>query len=426
MIKALHPAEHALKAESVPASSRYPTVVQETISTAELKCPEAIMGDGTGTWCMKIVTHTNPLVPVEIWADTTATGSYEYWMGSFLNQTFAPTIDSFKNHSGAEFEAALNDFGESCEAYRITALSTTGVFVGASLTDQGSIVSGQFYDGHQQCFYPVDHTDDPSIMALAEPWVNKLPSMSALSMGTLPYVAAAKEGWYAPQKLLCPGAFHRTDDLCFRGRYDVDGFNSPMKDLTSIRPFPFSTISGVSPTGMHYFLRDCDDGCSVTYVTGLAKTTTFRCTLRLCLELGVSPTSRFASFARPVPPPDDIAIELYQEVVKELVDAYPAEYNDLGKFFDKIKGVVRRVAGVLEPVAGIASAVGVPYASVVKSVLHGVNSDIREYIDDPEGLKADAMRAKATHAVRVQERKAKLAAKQAAKKANTQPAQAKK
>lgn len=412
LIKALHPAEGSLKAERAPGNARFPTATQEVVSTFVVSAPE-----GTGTWDLRVVTHTNPLTPVQVFAKSQfpldGESGEEVYLGEYVNQAFVRGVsEAFGVHTELEFESALVQFSEAAEAYRITALSTTGVFVGATMTDQGSIVSSQFTD-NVMTRSTVDAASDGKVLALADLWFDALPLMSEATLGQHPYVADARKGWYAPQKLGDPLRWIPVDDLRFRGRVH------PGLNPLPVAEIPHSSVVGYpNPRqGLGYWVRDCDDTCSQTFASGLDRTTTFRITVRLAVEYACNPANDYAAFCEEAKAPDDVAIDLYQEVVKEIMDAYPSEYNDFGKLFGRVKDVVRKVASVVDPVAGIAAAAGLPFASVVQNLAKAVKQGSSAYIESaaPDGLKADLQRAKEAAKAMSEAAKAKAQAKKQAK-----------
>jgi hypothetical protein len=222
--------------------------------------------------------------------------------------------------------------------------------------------------------------------------------MSEASLGQRPYVSDARKGWYAPQKLMAPGHWQRTNDIARRGRLTLAG-NPTEFNYTDCLAWPASFGASF---GMPIWFRPYDEGCSQTFGKGLAPTTSFRVTIRLVLEMGVTPNNDFAAFASDPLPPDDTAYELYLAMVNELMDAYPAEYNDLNKIWGKIKEIGKKVVSFIDPVAGVAAAVGVPYAKAVQGIARGLTgAGSQKYIDSEEdGLKAAVDAIKAERAAR--------------------------
>lgn len=85
------------------------------------------------------------------------------------------------------------------------------------------------------------------------------------------------------------------------------------------------------------------------------------CYFRFGVEIQALPTSPFSPYLKLSPPYDPAAIEAYFRISRELKDAYPADYNDLGKLWSVIKQVARRVlpaVGMLGPIGKTVSVLG--------------------------------------------------------------------
>lgn len=71
-------------------------------------------------------------------------------------------------------------------------------------------------------------------------------------------------------------------------------------------------------------------------------------------EMQPLPGTNLVSFAKSSPPFDQRAISSYFAISRELKDAYPADYNDLGKILEVIKSAARvalPVASMIFPAA---------------------------------------------------------------------------
>lgn len=82
-------------------------------------------------------------------------------------------------------------------------------------------------------------------------------------------------------------------------------------------------------------------------------------------EYQVAPSTTLVSFAKTSPVYDPQALATYFKISRELKDGYPADYNDLGKILDVIKGAAKTVLPiassvfpVLRPVSALVSAAG--------------------------------------------------------------------
>lgn len=265
-----------------------------------------------------------------------------------LNQAYCGDISVFGQHDQDDYQATLAEFRQSCEQYRTTALSVTGVFIGASLTDQGSIVSAQMSDPHvNMAYWPTgpDLTHDTGrlhIYGIEQPI---LPS-DVIILGTTPYVASARDGFYVPYKMENPDHWHNVDDLHYVIRFgnQVDG--SINLSAAEYANYPYGNGSH---DDLYRWLPPLDEGVSVTWIKGLAKTTTFRVTTRIDIEVMTRPTSRLASFCEPPALPDEHAIAMYREIVSRMKDAYPSKDNDTGNLWNRIKSIASGLWDTVSP-----------------------------------------------------------------------------
>lgn len=408
LTKALHPAEASIKAPKAPGASRYPTTVQEVVSTFQIYPPSGLTT--ADTWDFRVVTHTDPLCPLEVFSNRTGSTD-ETLAGCYFNQAFLKSTDAFKLHSNEEVEAIYHAFQQACETYRVNALSTTGVFVGPTVEDQGSVLASQFIDSTRD--YSYSPGSGMIYGPIANLWVDKLPAMSEASMGQRPYISDARNGWYCPQKLDQPGHWARTNDVALRGRVVAPDNPAEITNASVVR-WPQTLTQSVGTT---LWPRLYDNSACQIFVKGLSIHTSFRVTVRLVLEMGVTPSNDFAPFASDPAPPDPVAYELYTSICNELMDGYPSDYNDLGKIWGKIKNVASKVAGFIDPIAGIASAAGVPFAKAIQGIARGVSSNPTKFINaEEDGLKAAIASIKADKAkmdiAQAMKAKAKLSTEQ--------------
>jgi hypothetical protein len=367
------------------------------------------------TWDFRVVTHTDPLCPIEVFSGRT--GGDEAFAGSVFNQAFLKSADAYKKHTNEEITAIYDAFQQACETYRVNALSTTGVFVGPTVEDQGSILASQFIDATRD--YSYTPGDGKVYGPIANMWVDPLPAMSEASMGQRPYISDARNGWYCPQKLDQPGHWARTNDIALRGRVTAAGNPAEIVNADVLR-WPQSLTQTVGTT---LWPRLYDESACQIFVQGLSVHTSFRVTVRLVLEMGVTPSNDFAPFASDPAPPDPVAYELYTSICNELMDGYPSDYNDLGKIWGKIKSVAKKAAAFIDPIAGVAAAAGVPFAKAIQGIARGVSgSGAIDYINaEEDGLKSAIDSIKAEKKKMVYD---KLAKKQLSKEAKAAAASA--
>lgn len=104
--------------------------------------------------------------------------------------------------------------------------------------------------------------------------------------------------------------------------------------------------------------------------TGMSAEATLVLDLVQGWEVVVTPGSSFAQFANTSPPHDPQALEAYHEIRRHLMDAYPAAYND----WDKLWGVIKRIASVALPVVGLFGPIGAGLAIAGRAAVDVVDS----------------------------------------------------
>lgn len=347
--KALHPADETIKSPRMPCHGVHPTATQECVMTFVLSAPSG----GDGTWSARLALKNDPLCPLDILTvqDGDDLVSKRY---TVINQCYcSAAAKPFDEHTPAQYDYMLTRFRESCEAYRTTALSVTGYFVGASLTDQGSIVSAQTSDSHQD-FTLWANLDNDHPIAMPRAWCacQAIPTVDTMLMGTNAYLSPAREGFYVPYKLGSVGKWFSTDNIayCFRFNNTLD----QRRDLTSL------TNEQMYPHGYQAPLNEpwlppIDDNISVTHIRNVASTTSFRITVRIAIEVMTRPDSNLAAFAELPALPDDHALHMYDEIASRLKDAYPGRDNANGTLWRKIKDIA---GGLWDTVSPALSAAG--------------------------------------------------------------------
>lgn len=350
--KALHPAEPTVKAPRIPSHGTRPTVTQETTMTFVMSPPADSTVPGTGLWDGVIILKNDPLCPLEI--QTMWQGSSQSQHQTAINQAFydgAPVA----LHTHDQYAQVVSDFRDSCEMYRTTALSVTATYVGATIQDQGSIISAQMADPTVDVLSWTNNTEARPQMWMTRAIAQAIPTSDTLILGTTPYVSNAKEGVYVPYKMDHPEVWHRSDEIRRMQRFLNPPSPSELEwnsDSVEMYPYPWGNYTGTR-TFMPW-LPPLDDGISVTWFRGVASSASYRIVLRISVEMMTRPESRFASFCEPPALPDDHAIAMYFEIVSRMKDAYPARDNANGSLWDKIKGIAKGVWKVASPALSMA------------------------------------------------------------------------
>lgn len=386
--KALHPAESTIKAPRCPSHGIRPTATQEVIATSVISAPALPEGtDPSLTWSMCVVMKNDPLCPVDVMTyndDGSSTSHFQ-----FANQGYvAAGTPTFKDFTRTDYEHILHAFQDAAEQYRTTALSITGVFIGASLSDQGSVVSAQMSDPHMTMLGEMNGTSNNvriPIYAIGQ----EINSSESLVLGTSPYVTSVKEGFYVPYKMEDPDHWHRTDNLqmCCRlknGWRNASGVpftgDCANYDALSPTPYPWGNGNGLHYTGL--WLPPLDDGVSVTWCKNMARTSSFRLTVRIAIEVMTRPASALASFCDLPALPDDHAVAMYREIASRMKDCYPSRDNETGSLWSKIKSIA---GGIWDTVSPALSNI-IPGGKAIVGGVNAVRHFLPSFLDASEKI----------------------------------------
>jgi len=187
------------------------------------------------------------------------------------------------------------------------------------------------------------------------------------------YIAKSRDGAYVPLKLTKTCQDWKSEaDSVYLTHFKI------VRDSTyEWYTLPFGNPGEVWPhvdlvPRYHYGGEDIDAGIltspmlsgNFAHISGrnLSNSTSFTFYIRCGIEGQVSPRSSLAPQLKLAPPQDTLALDTYFSISRELKDGYPAAYNDLGKLWDVISGVARRIIPLI-PVTGPISAAAKGLAS---------------------------------------------------------------
>lgn len=388
--KALHPAESTIKAPRMPSHGVRPTATQETTMTFVVDPPSV---SSSGTWSAYFALKCDPLAPLEIMTgNDDGTG---ITVQTVLNQAFFPT-GPYGTHTPAHYQTILDKFRAACEQYRVTALSVTGTFVGATLSDQGSIISAQMSDPATHLTYVDTSTSSKFAWFPMNVYGQPLAAADEMILGTSPYVINVKEGFYVPYKMTNPHVWHRSDDLVMilRDPVGVATGLAAYNPTTTAMPYPIGN-SSTSGHPCSTWLAPTDDGLSMTWAKSMARTSSFRITVRIAMEYMTRPDSSLASFCEPPALPDEHAIAMYQEIASRMKDAYPSKDNATGSLWSKIKSIASDIWETVSPaLSSTPLAPIVPVVNTVKKVIPSVGRAVQAKAKQMRAAKNQKQREK--------------------------------
>jgi len=431
-IKALHPSDPVTEVRGIPDESSMPTVFLNYQSTFTLRPP----GVAEPTWEFDATLTPHPVSFLSAGRGYTSGSSYS--AASYLNSQL----------TGATHAEKYATFRAMCERWRLAYMSVTVYQDGAALTDQGTMAIAQvpvaprrsvvgsytLTAGGITTVYatPLVHQYQQGDQALFER-SQAMPNA---------YFNRSKEGAYVPLKLgrecvewvsgkdsvlMAPplevGDAMQNDSVAYLERAGVVTFpvlaNKAAFDGSGGAGFPFidlkpaTRVTTWSPatgeTGSNVCVGDCTSPmCAASFAhisgRGLSTATNLQFFVRAGFEAQVQPASILSPEMRLSPAHDEMALTAYFSIARELKDAYPADYNDLGKIWD----VIKKAAAVALPLLKHVPYVG-PIAAISQRALASVPSYVPAKGSRDKVSRSDLERAKemVSRAARTKPRRAK-------------------
>lgn len=346
-LKALHPADTNVLSSPMPTNETkaFASVAFQQMDV--LSMPATF--DPAKAWSVEIFVFRMPVI-LYSWRATQA-GAADV-TGYVFSKQYQATSD---------YIAAHYAFREVVEKYRLTSQSLTGYFDAASLSDQGHVIVGQTDLPWMK--NPATQTPPPGFDTAAQlPWVfyqDARPSMDVILQTTRAYQAHAVDGFYVPSKLQSLGRWIRTNDVSvLLGTSGVNippapqiGFERLGRDAyfadcamgTFQGTFPWLKMLPGDPAPLVF--DQVDSSLTSVFYTGLSGTSSIRMTMRWTLDMVVKPGTIYAPFVKMPPIEDGLALRMYAEVSRRMIDAYPASQNNLGMLL----GTIGRIATQLLP-----------------------------------------------------------------------------
>lgn len=366
-IKALHPSDPLTEVDGIPDDCCFPSILVNYQSTYTLKPAAA----ATGTWSFdgQLFPHPIGLMSVEL-TDSTQ----DHTPVEFLNSQI----------TGNNHAEKYGNFAADFVRWRLAYAGVTVYQDGPDLSNQGTMTVCQRPLEFNRTYLSTTGTSTSGVGVT-------VPMLPVLTAGddivpvfencqNMPsaYFNNSKAGCYAPMRL--SNTSHE-----WKSRLNAVTFNASTTASDTLNyvvvpyaatpaSYPFISLtaawakSGAPPT---YGGDPTSDFCNAYAVDICARNmsvnTSMTFFVRMGFEVQVDPGTMMSPFQKLSPPYDPTALATYQLISRELKDAYPADYNDLGEIWNVIKGVAHAVAPALNAVVpGLGLLGGVP------DVLEGV------------------------------------------------------
>jgi hypothetical protein len=326
-------------------------------------------GGATGTWQFDASLLPDPIAFMSV-AKTDSTG-------------ITTSLNLNSQLTGATYGTKYVAFQGVAQRWRLAYMSVTAYQDGPDLSNQGMISVVQ-KPAQPAVYYGSGMT---GTQVTCGPKITKFQTDDAPdfnSSQTFPnaYLNNSKFGAYAPMKLT--STCQQWKDL-FRDITLYGGATS----ATSGAGLTLPTATGAMVNWPYYgeneaaylaangfmgqTILEWGNGAHVQIsARNLSVATSFTFYVRCGIEIQCNPGTIYGPYLKLSPPHDSRALKTYFAIAREMKDAYPADYNDLGKIWETIKSILRKVAPAIGmipfPGSGIVSAAINPGLDMIESL----------------------------------------------------------
>lgn len=357
--KALHPADSTLTVNGIPTMEAIPTASLNFMTTVNVAAPAA------ATWKADVMLNPTPLYFGKIIAQTAAA----YSTTTAYNTTLG--VSSFNEFGGNAItwhEAAMKAWSNNVEAYRMTYACVTATLSASATANEGVVTTAQFAlpSLNHGSVALLSLADNPVTLRIADcRWYDYNRRTQAQLQATAGATTwEARKGVYSILKLDREfNKWKESRDTCFCLAYNglpdaaatvpvVEGanvFDAHAAVAASAKDVPFgpqgiwcqSTAANTGAASANTL-----DGSrqhlpphniSQLSFVGLDANASLSLTFRVGFEAIVQPESIYAGQVGAPMEYDVVALRNYFTVSRQMLAAYPAEYNILGAIFQGIK-----------------------------------------------------------------------------------------
>jgi hypothetical protein len=362
-LKALHPSDPLVEVRGIPDKSAVPSVFVNYQSTFALDAPAGAVG----SWGFNLDFLAHPV-------------------GFAHVNTFDPdslhTAETMFNNSqlpGLTHAEKYRSFRQLAQRWRVAYAGISVYQDSAALSNQGTIVACQAAaEPRTLSMIPMAlNAIDPSLATI--PIHNYAYEDRAL-FGTsqnMPnaYFGRSCDGCYMPMKLTktCQQWKSQADEVMYVTVSELD--QAQPKGVAKLftdgdaKSWPFSDIDACYCDGSVDGIGTrtsplCNEVTGRISAENLALTTRYTFFVRMGFEIQVSPGSLMSPHQQLSPRYDSAALKTYFSIAREMKDAYPEDYNSLGKLWDVISRAARTVLPVLKMIPGVGSVASLVEAGV--------------------------------------------------------------
>lgn len=379
LLKALHPAEPSISAVRLPDGSAMDTVAVETCLTHTLSPVAA----ASQPWGAQMTLLPHPTCLLEIYPTDGASADIPY---TLRNTLFATVLTGTY-----PADTDIANLMTVAEEWRLTSMSVT-IHLDANATkDSGTIVAAHVPVKPNLLNYSVTTGAGTVLGAYPAVWFDAdatgkgadAPTYDQLLQMPRAYQSNLRTGLYMPLKLSNTSQhWHSRREVCkltlgsqWSGLTTINSGNCPyLNNTTKVPTWPNWDVTPatrqVSDSNLGGGLMSgfLGDNFGRIIVKNVDPSSAVVIKIKCGLELKVQPTSPQAVHLQKAPALDPVAIGSYFQIIRQLPDAYPADYNDGGKILGLISKAIKFLQPVLPfvpGVGGLLSTAAGPVASLV-------------------------------------------------------------
>lgn len=364
-IKALHPSDPLTQVRGIPDESAVPSVFLNYQSMYTLTAPTAAAATDTWNFDMALLPH-----PINF-------AAIESHYGAGLGNDHVNHMNT--QLTGGTHTVKYGTWVATAQRWRLAYAGVTVYQDAPALSNQGTMVACQ--TTATPSLVNLDSTAAVAAgylnVAYTSWQANDLPTFTNSQTMPSAYFNNSKDGLYMPLKLTktCQQWHSRHDEIANVG---VCLNNATPNSAATLTKASTTVQTGDSGFWPHYNLAACTSAsaggvvsqwgdvtsCMCNDVLGhisaqnLGVTTRLTFFYRFGFEIQVQPATILSPEQMLSPIYDPIALRAYFAIARELKDAYPADFNDLGKIWDVIKSIGRTVLPIVSGLGPIGMAVG--------------------------------------------------------------------
>lgn len=352
-LKALHPSDPVNDVVGIPDEESIPTVQQNNQSTFVFSPPAS----SATSWQFDALFFPHPVIQGFVYLSD--------YSGTHLQQI---TLLNPMWATDGTYATGFQNFQLAVSKYRLMYQAVTGYHDSSAVANEGTISVAQYAQmplSLTGMLGTAAVTATAQVSHVIEAWPEPVRTFTQLQSMPNAYFGVARDGIYAPYKLSRefktwrdarnPSVYMQTSSVSSIFPDGATSYTNTSGALPTGAPvvnFPYGLHSVYSSSGNvagEQVVPRADTNVIHVSARNLDLTANFTMYVRQGWEYSVIPGSPMCTFQKISPPLDETAIRAYFAIARELKDAYPAEFNDLGTILKEIGSVALDVLPTIFP-----------------------------------------------------------------------------